>query len=209
MEEKYICSEGAEHAFQVRVSQPAATGEWYMNGNQIRRSADIEIKPAKGDIHKINFKNCQKGMAGVLKFRLAKNGVSCQATIKVKGPPVKLTSKLPEEMMATVGQPMVFEAKVDRVIDPDCAGWKKDGVFIDPFDPKYKVEEKQNGLHHRLIIPKPTEEDAGHYAFDTGDEESVCKALVKGKTFFILNLEFDKMPLRRTCLLTLVNCFLL
>ena len=80
----------------------------------------------------------------------------------------------------------MFEAKVDRPIDPDVAGWKKDGVFIDPFDPKYKVEEKQNGLHHRLIIPKPTEEDAGHYAFDTGDEESVCAALVKGKSLLLL-----------------------
>ena len=51
----------------------------FMNGNQVRRTADIEIKPAKGDIHKIHFKRVHKGMTGNLKFRLAKNGAQCQA----------------------------------------------------------------------------------------------------------------------------------
>ena len=181
LEEKYLCPEGEEFTFQVRVSQPGVAGEWYMNGNQIRRSVDVEIKPAKGDVHKIVFKKMHKGLMGQLKFRITKNGASCQANIKVKGPDCKVVQKLPEELMGQAGQPMVFECKLNRAPDQDASGWKKDGVFIDPFDPKYKVEEKDGGKHQRLIIPKPDPTDAGFYAFDTGDEETICKALVKGK----------------------------
>ena len=181
LEEKYICSEGQEYTFQVRVSQPAATGEWYMNGNQVRRTADIEIKPAKGDIHKIHFKRVHKGMTGNLKFRLAKNGAQCQANLKIKGPAVNFASKLPEEIMGNEGQPMVFEVKLDRKPDAEIACWKLNGIAIDPYDPKYKVEERDDGKTQRLIVLKPTTEDAGHYSYDTGDDESVCKALVKGK----------------------------
>ena len=181
LEEKYLCPEGEEFTFQVRVSQPGVAGEWYMNGNQIRRSVDVEIKPAKGDVHKIVFKRMHKGLMGQLKFRITKNGASCQGNIKVKGPDCKVVQKLPEELMGQAGQPMVFEVKLNRAPDQDASGWKKDGVFIDPFDPKYKVEEKDGGKHQRLIIPKPDPTDAGFYAFDTGDEETICKALVKGK----------------------------
>ena len=181
LEEKYICAEGNEYTFQVRVSQPAAMGEWYMNGNQVRRTHDIDIKPAKGDIHKIHFKRVHKGMTGNLKFRLAKNGAQCQANLKIKGPAVNFASKLPEEVMGNEGVPMVFEVKLDRKPDPEIACWKKDGVAIDPYDPKYKLEERDDGKTQRLVVLKPTPEDAGHYSYDTGDDESVCKALVKGE----------------------------
>ena len=84
LEERYACSEGAEATFTVKVSQPAAQGEWYMNGNQIRRAADIEIKPAKGEFHKLVFKKMHKGCVGTLKFRLSRTGEECQAFVKVK-----------------------------------------------------------------------------------------------------------------------------
>ena len=83
LDERYACSEGSEATFTVKVSQPAATGEWYMNGNQIRRAADIEIKPAKGEFHKLVFKKMHKGCVGTLKFRLSRTGEECQAFVKV------------------------------------------------------------------------------------------------------------------------------
>jgi hypothetical protein len=180
LNELYACAEGSEMAFAVKVSQPAAVGEWYLNGNQIRKSIDIEIKPAKGEIHKIVFKKVHKGCVGTLKFRLSRTGEECQAHLKVKGPACKVVLALVPEMMGEEGMPLVFECKLDRKPDPEIACWKKDGIPIDKWNPAYKFEERDGNRHQKLIIPKVTPDTAGHYSYDTGDEETMSTASVKG-----------------------------
>ena len=194
LNERYACPEGAEMAFSVKVSQPGAAGEWYMNGNQIRRSADIDIKAAKGEIHKLVIKKIHKGCVGTLKFRLSRTGEECQSHIKVKGAACKVILPLPKETTVEEGSPLVFECKLDRKPDPESSGWRKNGVPIERWDPKYKFEEKDDKKHQKLIIPQVTPETAGHYSFDTGDEETMSTALVKGikqlsSFFFIAVLE--------------------
>ena len=171
--------EGAEYTFQVRVSQPAAQGEWYMNGNQVRRTADIEIKPAKGDIHKIHFKRVQKAMAGNLKFRLTKNNAACQANIKVKGPPCNFASKMPIELLGNEGKPMVFEVKLDATRSRDRL--LEEGRRPDrPLRPQVQARGARRRQDAAADCPQANTRGRRPLSYDTGDDECVCKALVKG-----------------------------
>ena len=196
LNERYACPEGSECSFSVKVSQPAAVGEWYMNGNQVRRSADIDIRPAKGEIHKLVIKKIHKGCVGTLKFRLTRTGEECQSHIKVKGPACRFLTQLPKEMTIEESMPCVFEVKLDRRPDPETSGWKKDGVMLEKWDPKYKFEQKDGDKHQKLVIPKSGPDTAGHYSFDTGDEETLCTAMIKGIPHISLVEElFMSLPL--------------
>ena len=64
---------------------------------------------------------------------------------QVKGPACKILQELPKEITIEEGQPVVYEVKLDRKPDPETSGWKKDGVPIERWDPKYKMEEKDGG----------------------------------------------------------------
>ena len=183
LNDKYAFSMGAQAAFSVKVSQPNAKGEWYLNGNQIRKSADIDIPLAKGEIHKITFAKAHKGIVGTLKFRLSRTGEECQAHVKVSGDPCKLVQSLPKEITGDLDMPLVFEVKLDRKPDPETSGWRKDGVPLEKWDPHYKFQELDDGKHQKLIIPAASAEDVGHYSFDTGDEESTCAVSIKGTNY--------------------------
>ena len=201
LNDKYAFAMGAQAVFSVKVSQPNAKGEWYLNGNQIRKSADIEIPQAKGELHKITFAKAHKGIVGTLKFRLSRTGEECQAHVKVSGDPCKLVTSLPKEITGDADMPLVFEVKLDRKPDPETSGWRKDGVPLEKWDPHYKFQELDDGKHQKLIIPAASAEDVGHYSFDTGDEETTCMLTIKGTNRNVYNHHSIFLHCIENCLL--------
>ena len=74
---------------------------------------------------------------------------------------------------------------------------------------KYKLEEKDDGLTQRLIIPRPLPSDAAHYSYDTGDEECTTKALIRGMRLVFLTMNRFKLflcRLRNACEFTVLAC---
>ncbi|CBY33821.1 unnamed protein product, partial [Oikopleura dioica] len=150
---KTVVKEGDEASVSVTVSDPRATGQWFINGVKLNRTDRIRLANDDGK-HTLTIKNASRDEAGEVVF-VCNNAKSTNEII-VKEPPVTFTRSMIDQSV-TEASIVEFEIEINRLngkvewVDGQGAVIANEGRF----------EIVSEGRRRKLIIDNARLSDAG------------------------------------------------
>ena len=116
-----VCRQGDNVEFRTKVSDPLASGQWFINGTKLARSDRVAITAENG-VHTLKIKNMTTDEIGEIEFIC--NNARSAADIIVKEPMVTFSQKLADQSVAEKAI-VEFETEVNRInaqVEVDAAG---------------------------------------------------------------------------------------
>ncbi|XP_051046478.1 obscurin-like protein 1 isoform X2 [Phodopus roborovskii] len=145
-----------------RVNFPAT---WYKDGQKVEESESLIVK-MDGRKHQLILPEAQVQDSG--EFECRTEGVSAFFSITVQDPPAHIVD--PQEHVfvhAITSECVMLTCKVDQEDAP--VHWYKDGQEVEESD---LMVLKNEGPHHRLVLPSAQPSDGGEFQCVVGDERA-------------------------------------
>lgn len=179
--ENASAKEGEKAVFKVKLDKSQMRGTWFLNDNKLERTDRIEIKEKDG-LHTLILKNCMKAEAGKVKFIC--NNVEKEVDYKVLDSPVKFTTPMLSEVVATENGVCELECDINRATAE--VQWFKNGEPIDVNNEN--IEQVSEGRKRKLVFVNVGLEDAGEYTCKGLSEDAAstkCLVTIAGRNIKI------------------------